>query len=298
MMKRLFAMMLAALLTLGTAAPFAAAEEAPVLIDRIGDPEAGAVFAFAGDAPLLEIIFPQVLNCDAILLRCGGEVVLIDCATQGQAKRIINMCRQMGITRIDRVINTHPHEDHIGGFRDLIREIEVGELWICFPADYNTHIAKAVGYADKAGIPVVTYADGDVLTIGGATVQVWKLEGKKSELNDCSAQMHVTFGDRTILLAADLERTGQVRYVEWKGAELKADVLKYPHHGLERLEDGYLAAVSPLYFLVTNNQRTTEGKKYITRSGIPCAWTVPGLVVLTTDGTTWLVERIPSDVKY
>ena len=144
----------------------------------------------------------------------------------------------------------------------------------------------------------VCEVDGDVLTIGGATVQVWKLEGKKSELNDCSAQMHVTFGDRTILLAADLERTGQVRYVEWKGAELKADVLKYPHHGLERLEDGYLAAVSPLYFLVTNNQRTTEGKKYITRSGIPCAWTVPGLVVLTTDGTTWLVERIPSDVKY
>lgn len=296
MLKRFLSMLLAAALCLTM--HLAWAEDVPVLIDRINAPDEHAGFAFAEDAPVLEVIFPQILNCDAILLRCGGETILVDCATQGQARRIINMCNQLGITRIDRVINTHPHEDHIGGFRDLIKEIEVGELWICFPADYNTHITKAVGYAEKAGIPVVYYADGDVLTLGGATIEVWKLEGKNSELNDCSTQFLITFGKRTILMAADLEKTGQERYVEWKGAALKADVLKYPHHGLERLTDGYAAAVDPVYFVVTNNQRSTDGKKYITRSGIPCAWTVPGLVVLTTDGTTWLVERVPSDVKY
>ena len=291
-------MLMAGLLWLGTMTGVSLAEEPQVLIDRIGDPAAGADFAFAEDASLLEVIFPQILDCDAILLRCGGELVLIDCATQGQAKRIINMCNQLGITRIDRVINTHPHEDHIGGFQNLIKAIEVGELWICFPADYNTHMANAVSCAERAGIPVVTFADGDVLTIGDATVQVWKLEGKMSEMNDCSAQMYITFGERTILLAADLQQAGQLRYVEWKGAALKADILKYPHHGLEKLVDEYLAAVSPLYFVVTNNQHSSDGKKYILRSGIPCAWTVPGFVTLTTDGVTWVVDRIPSDIKY
>lgn len=298
MMKRMLARLMAGLLCLGAMMGASLAEELQVLIDRISDPDAAADFAFAEDAPLLEVIFPQILNCDAILLRCGGELVLIDCATQGQAKRIINMCNQLGITRIDRVINTHPHEDHIGGFQNLIREVEVGELWICFPADYNEHMVKAVSCAERAGIPVVSYADGDVLTIGGATVQVWKLEGKLSEMNDCSAQLYVTFGQRTILLAADLQRAGQVRYVEWKGAALDADVLKYPHHGLEKLDDSYLAAVSPLYVLVTNNQRSTDGKKYILRNGLPCAWTVPGFITMTTDGTTWVADRIPSDIKY
>ena len=56
--------------------------------------------------------------------------------------------------------------------------------------------------------------------------------------------------------------------------------------------------VSPLYFVVTNNQRSTDGKKFITRSGIPCAWTVPGFVTLTTDGATWLVDHVESEVKY
>ncbi len=295
MLKRMMTLLLAAMMLLCAAG----AEEAqPVVVDRINAPEVQADFAFTQDAALLEVIFPQILNCDAIFMRCGGETMLVDCATQGQAKRIINMCKQLGITRIDRVVNTHPHEDHIGGFRDLIKEVEVGELWICFDEDYTTHMTKAVGYAQKAGIPVVHYADGDVLTLGSATIEVWKLEGKTSELNDCSAQFMVTFGERTLLMAADLERTGQERYVALKGDALKADILKYPHHGLEKLIDEYAAAVGAEYYVVTNNQRSTEGKKYITRSGVPCAWTVPGFVTLTTDGTTWVVERVPSEVKY
>ena len=48
-----------------------AAEDAPVLIDRINAPEIQADFAFGEDAELLEIIFPQILNCDAIFIRCG-----------------------------------------------------------------------------------------------------------------------------------------------------------------------------------------------------------------------------------
>ena len=294
MLKKLMACLLAALLALTVSL---AVEEAPVLIDHINAPEIQADFAFAEDAALLEVIFPQILNCDAIFIRCGGETILVDCATQGQAKRIINMCKQLGITRIDRVINTHPHEDHIGGFRDLIKEVEVGELWICFSEDYNDHITKAVGYAEKAGIPVVTYGDGDTLTLGGAIIEVWQLTDL-TELNDCSAQFYITFGERTFLMAADLERTGQAQYVTWKGEALQADILKYPHHGLEKLNDDYLALVSPLYFVVTNNQRSTDGKTYIKRSGIPCAWTVPGFVTLTTDGATWLVDWVESEVQY
>ena len=297
MLKRMISLLLCALLG-AFLVPAFAQEDVPVLIDRIGDPQAHADFAFAQDAPLLEVVFPQILNCDAIFLRCGGETMLVDCATQGQAKRIINMCAQLGITRIDRVVNTHPHEDHIGGFRDLIKEVEVGELWICFPEDYNDHMSKAVGYAEKAGIPVVHYADGDTLTLGGATLEVWKLEGKLSEMNDCSAQFYVTFGERTFLMTADLEKTGQQKHVELKGAALRADILKYPHHGLEKLTEEYAAAVSARYFVVTNNQRSTEGLKYIRRGDVPCAWTVPGLVTLTTDGATWVVDRVPSEVKY
>ncbi|MBQ8554696.1 MAG: MBL fold metallo-hydrolase [Clostridia bacterium] len=271
---------------------------APVLVDRINSPEEHADFAFGEENVLFEVLFPQHLNCDAILLRCGEETMLVDCATQGQAQRVIDMCKQLGITHIDKVVNTHPHEDHIGGFRDLIKEVTVDELWICFSENYNDHMKKAVGYAANAGIPVMTYADGDVLTLGGATIEVWQLDASNKELNDRSAQFLVTYGERTMLMAADLEKPGQNKYVELKGEKLDADILKYPHHGLEKLTDSYAAAVSPLFMVITNNQRSTEGKKYIQRSGIPYAYTVPGFVYLTTDGQTWVADRIVCEKKY
>ncbi|MBE5811999.1 MAG: MBL fold metallo-hydrolase [Clostridiales bacterium] len=279
---------------------FAEENARPVVINRVDDLEAHADFAFAEDAELLQITFPQMVDCDAVLLRCGGETMLVDACKQAYSERIVNLCKQLGVTRIDRVVNTHPHEDHIGGFKDVIKEIEVGEFWICFPEDYNNHMTAAVKAANKAGIPVKTYTDGDVFTLGGATIEVWKLEGKIGEMNDCSAQMMVTFGERTMLLAADLQQDGQQKMVELHGEALDADILKYPHHGIEVLRDDYMAAVSPLFLVVTNNHRQTAGWKWITsgKAGVPYAYTVPNLVHLTTDGTAWIAEKIPSAVKY
>ena len=295
-MKRLLALLLMLMLAI----PVFAEEAAPVLIDRVNSPEAYADFTFAEDAELLEVVFPQMVDCDAILLRCGGETILVDACKKAYSQRIINMCKQLGVTRIDRVYNTHPHEDHLGGFRDVIKEIEVGELWICFAEDYNDHMKTAVNAAKKAGIPVMTYADGDTFTLGEATIEVWKLEGTKTQVNDCSAQMMVTFGERTFLMAADLETTGQKKFVEMMGEALDADILKYPHHGIQVLTDEYREAVSPLFMVITNNHRQTAGWKWINgaQNTIPYAYTVPDLVHLVTDGTTWIVEKIPSDVKY
>nr|MBR4279512.1 MBL fold metallo-hydrolase [Clostridia bacterium] len=295
MLKRILVLLMIFMLTVPVSA-----KEAPVLVDRVNAPEKYADFAFAEDAELLEVIFPQMLDCDAVLLRCGGETVMVDSCKKAFSQRIVNLCSQLGITRIDRVYNTHPHEDHIGGFREAIKEVEVGELWICYPEDYNNHMKLAVNAAKKAGIPVKTFADGDTFTVGGATVEVWKLEGNSSEMNDCSAQMKVTFGERSMLLAADLETTGQKKMVDLCGDKLDADILKYPHHGIQELLPEYQAAVSPLFFVITNNHRKTAGWKWITsgRAGVPYAYTVPDLVHLTTDGTTWIAEKIPSAVKY
>ena len=71
-----------------TVSPAPAAPEIPVLVDRINSPKEHADFAFAPDAKLLEIYFPQVLSADAAYLRFGGETMMIDCATAELAVRI------------------------------------------------------------------------------------------------------------------------------------------------------------------------------------------------------------------
>ena len=171
---------------------------------------------------------------------------------------------------------------------------------ICFSPIVEDGWENVLQEAKKAGIPIKTYADGDTFMVGSATVEVWKLEGTSHEMNDCSAQMKVTFGERTMLLTADLEENGQKKMVELHGDALDADIIKYPHHGIEELVSEYQAAVTPLFLVITNNHRKTAGWKWITsgKAGVPYAYTVPDLVHLTTDGTTWIAEKIPSAVKY
>lgn len=270
---------------------------APVLVDRLGGDTSD--FTFAKDTPLLEVFFPQILDSDACLLRFGEETLLIDTGTQGQARRVLDMCRQLGITHIDRVINTHPHSDHLEGFRDIIKEVTVGELWLCHPEDTTVHSQNAVRFAANAGIPVYHFGDGDTFTLGGATLEVRMLAWEGFvELNDRSAQIKLTYGSRTMYFAADLEHPGQQRAAEEWGDWLRADILKYPHHGKEKLVEEYREAVSPLLVVVTNNQRDLEGKRYIRSTGLNGKWTVPGFVTLKTDGATWVCERIESKIKY
>ena len=128
--------------------------------------------------------------------------------------------------------------------------------------------------------------------------RIWKLEGKKTEMNNCSAQFYIRYGERTLLMAADLEGEGQTKFVELKGDALRADVLKYPHHGLEKLRDAYMEAVSPAFMFVTNNLTENAGRAYIRNCGVPSGYTVPGFLYLATDGVTWVADRIPSEIKY
>ena len=176
----------------------------------------------------------------------------------------------------------------------------MNELWLCFPAEETVHCANAMKAAERAGVTVRMFGDGDTLTLGTATMQVWMLDKPEyTRLNDRSAQIMLTFGQRKMLFSADLEQKGQNGLIEKVGAEmLKADVLKYPHHGLQALTPEYRAAVSPELAIVTCNQRETDGKKYIRRTVLDTVWTVPGFVHLMTDGEMWVCDRIVSDVKY
>lgn len=205
--RRAATLLLTVLMLLGTAAGEGADK---TVINRINAPDVSADFAFAEDADLLEIIFPQILDCDAAFLRCGGETMLIDCATSGQAQRILNMFKQLGITHVDKIVNTHPHADHIGGFAELIKEITVDELWLCFPAEETVHCANAIKAAERAGVTVRMFGDGDTLTLGTATMQVWMLDKPEyTRLNDRSAQIMLTFGQRKMLFPLIWSRRGR-----------------------------------------------------------------------------------------
>ena len=106
----------------------ACAEQETRVIDRITYSDAEPEFAFAPDAELLEIVFPQVLNADAMLLRSGGHAILVDCASAHQAGRVTTMLKELGVKKLDAIINSHPHYDHLQGFELVAKAVKRGKM--------------------------------------------------------------------------------------------------------------------------------------------------------------------------
>ena len=127
-MKRILALCLMLLL-----AACAACAEEPIIIDMTRGENAD--FAFAQDAQLLEVFFPQVYGCDAALVRCGEYTILIDCGGT-QWKEVKALLDDLNVTSLTYALNSHPDADHIGGFNHVLRDIPAGEFLLGFPEDY------------------------------------------------------------------------------------------------------------------------------------------------------------------
>lgn len=293
MLKKLILWLVLLVVTAGMAQA-----EAPLLVDRINAPQQDAAFAFEPEAPLLEMYFAPVFDADAAVLRCGGETIMIDCGSKVMTKRTIGMLRQLGVTEIDAIINTHPHYDHLQGLEQIAQVVKVKELRMCFPATETEQAQLTLDFCEKSGIPVTWYEDGTQWNMGGATIDVWLKGDEDWKLNDRSAVMRVQYGQRTALFMADAEFALQKRLAEVIPAEkLDVDIVKYPHHGITVMDSALLAKLTPAFAVITNQdyERMKNTKARLRAKKIPFAFTLKGPVAVCTDGVTWLAERLPID---
>ena len=109
--------------------------------------------------------------------------------------------------------------------------------------------------------------------------------------NDLSAMLMVRYGDCSILLAADVENYAQQVLAELY--DLKADILKYPHHGLSGLEQVFMDEVDPEDVVIPHGSTDTEpAQNYLKNAGYHrIAFASWGIIVMQTDGRKWIVHQ-------
>ena len=278
----------------------ACAEEQPVIINLVED--SAQDYRFEEGAPLLEIVFPRVISSDCAILRFEDQVMMIDSSTHSEKmnNRIQTACQTIGVDHIDVAYNSHPHNDHIDGFPDINEQIPIGKLITTFPSDFDFHIKQVTDYMNEHDIPVERVYDGDVMTLGesgAVTLTVIQELHESWPLNDQSAMLMVQYGDRRILFAGDNENRSQKYYVENPPAcGLNADILKYPHHGQVRLNNDFLALISPaLAFLDGAADTVKDGVKYCQKHEITHLLSYKGLTLLRTDGSIWVIDYLKEE---
>ena len=292
-MKRLFTLLLALLLLMLSVSAEESAGGAPVIIDRTGN--LTEEYRFPEGTPILEIVFPRVYSSDCAIVRYGYDVMMIDAstATDEMQDRIQSALHSMGVKYIDVAFNSHPHDDHINGFIPVAEKFPVGRLVLAFEEDFDENMIRVVDYYNAHDIPIEHVEDGDVFYMGpeeDVTIRVLQRNDSGTwEANNRSAMLHIQFGERSILFTGDVENHAQRSFGENPPeGGLKADIMKYPHHGQVKLHDPFFEAIDPeLVFLNGANAVMDGAKSYLDKRRVPYLIGYTGLIRLRTAGVVF-----------
>ena len=207
------------------------------------------------DNDKLNIIFFYVGQADCTLIKIANNVMLIDCGNNNDGKNVVDFLNEKNIGQIDYLVGTHADEDHIGGIDDVLKNIEVGTLFLPTVGSAGKDYKNAIEAANSKGIEVQNPTMGDCFTLGQADFEIMSaMEEEGISDNNSSIVIELKYKNSKYLFMGDAE-TEVENSREWE----KVDVLKVGHHGSNSSSsEKFLNQVKPQYSIITKILRTDK----------------------------------------
>ncbi len=265
----------------------------------------------------LSVTVLDVGEGDCIFVRApNGRTMLIDGGTHKSREPLAGVPHRdvgervilpflltQGVRRLDVIVLTHPHDDHVNGLATVVRTLSVGRILDGAQERSEPSYERFLHEAQQKQIPVVRARRGQILDLGSG-VKVYVLapveplmQGTRSDLNNNSVAIKIIYRRVGFLLAGDVEEEAERRLL-LRGGNLRSDVLKVAHHGGETSSTPeFLKAVRPHIAIISCGERnpfqhpSRETLQRLRQVGAQVYRTdVHGAVTVQTDGRTCWVE--------
>ncbi len=204
----------------------------------------------------LLIDFIDVGQADSILVRNQDKVMIIDAGTNEAGETVVNYLKNLGITKIDYLIGTHPHEDHIGGLDDVINNFDIGQIYMPKIETTTKTFEDVLDAIENKNLTITAPNKGDKIELGQA-VGEFMTEPilDKDNLNVSSLVLRLEFGNTSYLFMGDAEEENE-ETIHWP----KTDVLKVGHHGSSTSSsESFLEQVQPQYAVIMAGKDNSYG---------------------------------------
>lgn len=258
--------------------------------------ESGNESAILGDKTMT-VHFIDVWQGDSIFIELpNGECMLIDAGERDYAGRVVSLIDCLGYTKIDYIVATHPHSDHIGGMQRVIESFEIGKIYMPEAVTDTATFINLLEAIDAKGCGITPVTAGLAVDFGGASGVFVAPTSIVENLNDCSAVFHLSYGEKSFLFTGDAESAEEATF---KG-DVRCDVLKVGHHGsYTSSSDAFLKKAGAQIAVISCGEGNDYGHPHdaalnrLKKNGIEKIYRtdVSGTISIKTDGKNLSVKE-------
>lgn len=243
---------------------------------------------------VLEISYLDVGQGDAAYIKVNDFDILIDAGPKSDSDKLMKQLEEKNIDDFEIVIATHPHEDHIGGMTKVFEKYDVESFYMPKVTNTTKTFENMIKAVSNEGLTAKIIKEGASFDLGeGCKIEVYSpIDESYDNLNDYSPIMKLTYGNKSFIFTGDAEKTVEKEVVEKYSKELKADVIKFGHHGSSTSSTKeFIEAISPKYGIISCGVDNSYGHPHretlsiIDEMGIETYRTdKQGQITITSDG--------------
>lgn len=203
------------------------------------------------DQDKLVVSYLDIGQGDSIFVELPNQqTMLIDAGVNDVGEKIINYIKGRGYSKIDYLVATHPHADHIGSTEYVVRHMDIGEIYMPKVSANTKTYEKLLESISKKGYKIKNAKSGDSIAEDeDLSVDILGPEKiDEDNLNNCSVIIKITYGNEKFLFIGDAEKD-ELKSIK---ADMSADVLKVGHHGSKTsTTKDFLKKVNPSYAVIS-----------------------------------------------
>lgn len=197
----------------------------------------------------MKVHYINVGQADSTLVQIDGKNILIDA---GENDTTYNYLKQQGITKLDYVIATHPHADHIGGMATVINNFNIDKFYAPKATTTTQIFVNMINALNSKNLKITVPTPGENLVIGNATLTFLAPNSTTYEdLNNYSIVTKIKYGNTSFIFEGDAEDISENEILA-KQLDISVNVIKIGHHGSNSsTTDAYLNKVNPQYAVIS-----------------------------------------------
>jgi competence protein ComEC len=208
-------------------------------------------FVPSDDSTDLVVHYLDVGQGDSIFIELpNSQSMLIDAGVSGEGESIESYINDSGYSKIDYLVATHPHADHIGSMTYIVKNIDIGSIYMPKVSTTTKTYEKLLTAISDKGYKVKSATAGmTIVEDSGFSVDILGPEEvDEDDMNNSSIIIKITYGSKSFLFIGDAE-TEELNTIT---SDMSADVLKVGHHGSRTsTTEEFLQEVNPEYAVIS-----------------------------------------------